>query len=137
MRTLPDTPNALVLRTDFSDGAVWDAVSAASTAPSADGFRAYLSFVSDRAFAGLTPEEAAALLRASYRRFLFLVDKVTITDPVMPLVVVDLLDEPGRWFRVVPAEMWGIENNLSLANMDFFEFADHAGPDGVFRGFPE
>jgi hypothetical protein len=54
-----------------------------------------------------------------------------------PILVVDLYTEPGRSFRVVPAEVWGIENNLSTANMDFAEFADEADADGVFRGFPE
>jgi hypothetical protein len=39
-------------------------------------------------------------------------------------------------FRVVPQEMWAVENNLSLGNMDFKEFADAVGQDGVFRGFP-
>jgi hypothetical protein len=33
--------------------------------------------------------------------------------------------------------MWGVENNLSIANMDFEEFADAVGPDGIFRGFPQ
>jgi hypothetical protein len=28
-----------------------------------------------------------------------------------------------------------IENNLSLFNMDFWEFADNVDDDGVFRGF--
>jgi len=28
-----------------------------------------------------------------------------------------------------------VENNLSLANMDFEEFADSVDADGVFRGF--
>ena len=37
---------------------------------------------------------------------------------------------------VVPGQVWSIENNLSIANMDFFEFADRTDPDGVFRGFP-
>jgi hypothetical protein len=129
MPTLPDTLDALVLRTDFSNDAVWDAIHAT--------FSASLSFVSDRAFAGLTAEEVAALPRATSRWFLFLVDNVTVTDPEMPLVVVDLLHEPGRWFRAVPAEMWNIENNLAIANMDFRDFANHADPDGVFRGFPE
>jgi hypothetical protein len=36
----------------------------------------------------------------------------------------------------VPAELWSVENNLSLANMDFHQFADNVAPDGVFRGFP-
>jgi hypothetical protein len=32
--------------------------------------------------------------------------------------------------------MWGIENNLSIANMDFEEFAENVDDDGIFRGFP-
>lgn len=134
--TLPATPAALVLRTDFSDDAAWDAVCAASAAESLEGFMADLSFVSDPAFAGMTVEQVAALTTASYRTFLFIVDHVTVTDPEMPLVAVDMHDEPGRWFRVVPGRVWSVENNLSLANMDFREFAAHADPDSVFRGFP-
>ncbi|MGF1568782.1 MAG: hypothetical protein ACFCVD_12050 [Nodosilinea sp.] len=45
-------------------------------------------------------------------------------------------DEPGRTFRVIPREMWGVENNLSISNMDYYEFADSTDADGVFRGFP-
>ncbi|MEK8106226.1 hypothetical protein NKG94_15485 [Micromonospora sp. M12] len=136
MLVLPDTPDALVLRTDLSDGDAWEAVRAASAVPSVDGFAATLSFVSDPAFADLTPEQVVALPRLSYRSFLSLVDTVTVANPERPLVALDLLHEPGRWFRVVPAELWSIENNLSIANMDFVEFADAADPDGVFRGFP-
>jgi hypothetical protein len=47
---------------------------------------------------------------------------------------VDLFDEPGRTFRVIPSEMWGIENNLSTSNMGFDEFAVLADKDGIFRG---
>jgi len=41
----------------------------------------------------------------------------------------------GRAFRIVPAELWGVENNLAIANMDYDEFADAADADGIFRGF--
>jgi hypothetical protein len=133
---LPETPEALVLRTDFSDDGAWDEVRAACSVPSVEGFAASLSFVSDRAFAGLTAAQIAALPPKAYRRFIFVVDTVTVTDPGRPLLVVDLLRQPGRSFRVIPAQAWSVENNLTLANMDFFEFADAAGPDGVFRGFP-
>lgn len=34
-----------------------------------------------------------------------------------------------------PLSLWGIENNLSIANMDFDEFADAVDEDGVFRDF--
>jgi hypothetical protein len=53
----------------------------------------------------------------------------------MPLLVIDLLEEPTREIRVIASEFWSIENNLSLANMDFDEFASAAREDGVFRGF--
>jgi hypothetical protein len=33
--------------------------------------------------------------------------------------------------------LWGIENNLSIANMDFEEFGNAVGKDGIFRGFSE
>jgi len=42
---------------------------------------------------------------------------------------------PGRAFRCVVTEVASIEVNLSIANMDFHEFADSVGEDGVFRGF--
>jgi hypothetical protein len=44
-------------------------------------------------------------------------------------------DEPGRTFRVIPREIWSVENNLSISNMDYHEFADNIDSDGVFRGF--
>jgi hypothetical protein len=78
----------------------------------------------------------AALTTAGFRTFLFIIDRVTITDPEMPIVALDMHEEPGRWFRVLPGRIWSVENNLSLANMDFREFADSTDPDGVFRGFP-
>ena len=40
-------------------------------------------------------------------------------------------DHP-RWNRCCSRE-----NNLSIANMDFREFAESVDPDGVFRGFPQ
>ena len=51
------------------------------------------------------------------------------------MLVIDLADQPGRTFRVIPSEMWSVENNLSLANMDFDEFADAVDAAGIFRGF--
>ena len=135
MKPIPDTPNAAVLRTDFSDDAAWAAICVQIRAPSGD-FVATVECLSDPAFEGITPSQVPALVRPDTRHgFLFLVDRQTVTDPEHPVVVVDLYHEPGRSFRVIPSEMWGVENNLSLANMDFHEFADAVDPDGVFRGF--
>jgi len=48
-----------------------------------------------------------------------------------------LYEGSGREFRAVPSQIQAIENNLSIANMDFEEFAESADESGVFRGFPE
>ena len=64
-------------------------------------------------------------------------DRTTFEYPEHPLLVVDLLGEPGRAFRALPEQVQSIENNLSLANMDFEDFADSVGDDGIFRGFPD
>jgi hypothetical protein len=137
MRALPSSDNALVVRTDFSDDAAWARVCREMEAPVGE-FRAYLSFLSDPAFVGLTVDGLTVLAqRGPYRTFLFVVDRVALTDPEHPILVLDLADEPGRTFRVVQSEMWGVENNLSIANMDYADFADNADADGVFRGFPD
>ena len=137
MKELPKTEDALVLRTDFSDDAAWEKVCTAIREPVGE-FRANVDCISDRAYDGLTVEQLLALAKQGPdRTFAFLVDGAALTRPDHPILVVDLGDEPGRTFRVIPSEMWGVENNLSLANMDFHEFADNADPDGVFRGFPE
>ena len=137
MKQLPNTQSALVLRTDFSDEAAWDSISHAIVAP-VEGFRAYVDLVSDPDFDGVTAREAVALNPEGFpRTFMFIVDRTALSDPHHPILVLDLYHDPGRTFRVVPSQMWSVENNLSIANMDFFEFADSVDEGGVFRGFPE
>ncbi len=136
MKQIPETANAAVLRTDFSDDAAWAAICREVRAPYGM-FMATVDCVSDPAFEGVVPNQVPALIAPGSRHtFIFLVDGRTIADREHPVVVVDLDFEPGRSFRVIPSEMWGIENNLSIANMDFEEFAESADSDGVFRGFP-
>lgn len=127
-----------MLRTDFSDDAAWEAICTAIQRPvSVRGFQfqAYVECISDRAFERVTPEQLAAI--ETDHTFVFLVDSTTITHSEHPILVVDLFEEPGRTFRVIPSEMWGVENNLSIANMDFLDFADTVDDDGIFRGFEE
>lgn len=138
MKPLPDTPEAVVLRTDFSDDAIWREICKASSAPSpGDGFLANLTFVDDRAFEAVAVAEllSAAAASRQYRTFMFVVDNVTIRDAVHSVLVIDLADQPGRTFRVIPSEMWSVENNLSLANLDFDDFASAVDADGIYRGF--
>jgi hypothetical protein len=138
VKKLPKSDHSLLLRTDFSDDAAWTALCEAVQVTNEDGFRAYVDCLSDPAYDGLTVEQLVALApKGGDRSFAFLVDRLALTDPERPVLVVDLYDQPGRTFRVIPREMWGVENNLSIANMDFSEFADNADPDGIFRGFPQ
>ena len=140
MKPIPETQQTLVLRTDFSDEATWLALCTAIETPTpVDGFSAYVEFVSDPDFDGITVEQVLASPSQSglhRQTFLFIVDHPAITDSEHPILVLDLYEERGRTFRVIPGEIWGVQNNLAIANMDFADFADNADADGVFRGFP-
>ncbi|WP_372458279.1 DUF6924 domain-containing protein [Streptomyces niphimycinicus] len=66
---------------------------------------------------------------------LVLADSEAMAAEEMPLLVIDLWDVRGRSIRVIATELWGIENNLSISNMYFEEFAESVDEDGVFRTF--
>jgi hypothetical protein len=55
--------------------------------------------------------------------------------PEFAVLVVNLRNNPHPPFRALPAEIQSIENNLSIANMDYQEFAQNVDSDGIFRGF--
>jgi hypothetical protein len=138
VKKLPKSDNSLLLRTDFSDDAAWTALCESVQEPNEEGFQARLDCISDPDYDGLTVEQLVALApKGGDHTFAFVVDHIALTNPERSVLVVDLYDEPGRTFRVIPREMWGVENNLSIANMDYYEFADNVDPDGVFRGFPQ
>ncbi len=136
MHQLPCTRAALVVRTDFSAEDAWNALRAVLYSFSREGFLANVALVDDRMYEGLTPDQALELVPAGYQHpLLVLADSVAVASAELPLLVVDLREERGRCVRVVAAELWGIENNLSEANMNFAEFSGAADEDGVFRGF--
>ena len=139
MKPLVETENSLVLRTDFSDDAAWRAVCSAVQAPQGPlEFRANLDFVSDREYEEATfAQLVTSATEIADRAFIFVVDRTAVTHIEHPVAVLDVSIEPGRSFRVVPSAMWSVENNLSIGNMDFEEFAGAVDADGVFRGFPE
>lgn len=132
----PDDLTTLVLRTDFRDDAAWDALCAAL-----DAAAEYpcATCVSDPRFAGvsvraLLAEEAAAAEDEQVRE-VFLADATTLADPGHRLLAVDLCVQPGRTFRVPVSRYAEIAANLSIANVDFAEFADAADGSGTYRGF--
>jgi Domain of unknown function (DUF6924) len=142
MEMLPETPDSPVIRTDFDSEDAWRAICKGIRSPVPDGFGgeffAYVAFVENPAFRDLTTAELLERVPNEYRHsFLMVVDRLTMSSPEYPILIVDLFGEPGRSFRAIPAEIQAIENNLSIANMDFAEFADYTDEDGVFRGHPE
>jgi hypothetical protein len=133
---LPATQNTPVLRTDFSDDRRWEAVRAAIETPDEDDFRAYVEYLDDPAYRDLTAEQVLALVPEEFEHAIVIVaDAAALAAEEMPLLVIDVAGERGRTLRVTAEELWGIENNLSISNMDFEDFSGSADEDGVFRGF--
>lgn len=131
MPALPASDDPLLVRTDFSSDDGWRALVTRLGQPNEDGFQANLTPVDEPAFADAAPE---SLAQASDHAVLFVADRTTISHPERPVLCIDP-EAVQDSFRAAPAELWGIENNLSLGNMDFGEFAEAVGDDGIFRGF--
>jgi hypothetical protein len=135
IKQLPETEDPLVLRTDFSNRSVWEKICASIREPVGD-FQAYMEYIDDPAYQDISKEQLLQLVPADYAHsFIILADRTAISSAEFPLLIVDWYDEPGREFRAIPSQVQGIENNLSIANMDFHKFADSVDQDGVFRGF--
>ena len=139
MKQIPKTENALVVRTDFSNQAAWEKICGTIRKPvGIFRFRANVEFLDNQEYAGLTKDQFLECVPKNYNHpFIIIVDQFAISHPDHPLLIVDLYERSGREFRAIPSEIQGIENNLSIANMDFEEFAESVDADGIFRGFPK
>jgi hypothetical protein len=134
---LPTSEKALLVRTGFSDQRAWEKLKAAVSDPG-DAFVFNMEIVDDRTNTEATVEQLLEALPENYpHSFILVADDAAVSQPDYPLLVVDLLEERGRQFRAVAAQVASIDNNLSLANMGFEEFADAVDDGGVFRGFLE
>ena len=137
MKQIPKTENPLVLRTDFSNQAAWEAICKTIRGP-VTGFYAYVEFVDEAEYAGMTKPQLLALIPDDYAHtFIIIADQIALSRHDHPLLIIDLYERSGQEFRAIPSQIQAIENNLSIANMDFEEFAEAVDEDGVFRGFPE
>ena len=138
MKPITKTEVPIVLRTDFSDQSGWEKICAEIRKPvGIFRFRANVEFLDQAEYAGITKDNLLALLSPHYNHsFIIVADQTAMSRAEHPLLVIDLFNQRGREFRAVPSQVQGIENNLSIANMDFAEFAESVDEDGVFRGFP-
>ena len=155
MKTLPESDAPLFIRTDFEDSDGWDTICSAVQQPVddmtadfaafaefnamigqdvGDGLKANLSIVDDPAFTNFTPAQLIERLPSgNYPTFFFVADRESFAGGEHSVLVVDA--ETGQTFRSTPEQVQSIENNLSISNMDFDEFADAVDSNGVFRGF--
>lgn len=139
MSTLPKTDVSLLVRTDFTDDGAWEQLRNEAQAVNEDGFRAYIEPVSDQGFEGADWQAVKAAVRTNEdgASVLFIADSFAFTAREHAILVVSLDDTDEPPFRVIPSELWGIDNNLNISNMDWREFADAVDEDGIFRGFDD
>lgn len=135
MKPIPNTENPLVLRVDFTSQAVWEEICRIIQEP-VDDFYAYVEFRSDPEYEEVTPEDIRTLIPKNYNHyFMIIVDRRAISETDHPLLVVDLSPSSKGSFRALPSTVQSIENNLSIGNMSFEEFARAVDGNGLFRGF--
>ena len=136
MRKINNIENALVLRTDFSNDVHWKQICQEIEEPDPEeGFKAYVTFLSDKQYKNTPTDKVIELIDPSEHRFIFVVDRKTISNPEHPILCIDFSENHGNSFRLIPSEVWRVENNLSVSNMDFDDFAGRVAFDGISRGF--
>lgn len=131
---LPRIDGTPAVRTDFSDELAWSHVISAMGAQQGD-FSANISPIDDSSFEGVTPGQASVMAVAAGHAICLLVDGDALTRPDHAFLVVEAATVEARAFRCVPEQTWSVENNLSLANMDFDDFVRATDATGTFRGF--
>ncbi|MEV6229062.1 hypothetical protein AB0L88_14440 [Saccharopolyspora shandongensis] len=136
---LPLIESVPLVRTDFSDDEAWATASSQVTAPRQlfenDVFTADVELVDDIRFDGLTAAQLVQLVPPDADWALLVVaDKATMESPERHVLVVDLDEENlGQTFRATPPAIQEIENNLSIANMDWEDFADNVDENGIVQ----
>lgn len=155
-----DCTHLWVVRTSYQSEhhQAWELLKKLIAAPQRDSlsgmdFVANVQFVEDASFADLSNLELVRALPDGYPGFVvFVADAQTMHSKEHPLLVIDFSPQGNdpknldrkpcqtpsveiKSFRAIPSTLQSIENNLSIANMDFKDFADAVGLDGIFRGF--
>ncbi|WP_406502351.1 DUF6924 domain-containing protein [Streptomyces sp. NBC_01602] len=159
MRVLPEIVGrdefaALIIRTDYNDEVAWQAVATGLTQPWGENseLEAHVHLIDDPAWADATPDEVlTAVRRDENLSVVFVADLVTMhsadcalracdvwaeDEDFDPMYYQELIDSPPpREFRTAPAAVHDVHANLSIANVDFEEFAEGASadPEGVLR----
>ena len=138
-----------LLRTDFTDDTAWSRIIDEVSRENEESYTANLEPISDTAFDGVTPQDLASAWPRDLHGYVILADQRSMEEakadgkPTVASVDRSASEEDeeefgdvfGAAFRAESGEVASIEANLSLANMDFSEFAESVGDEGIFRGF--
>lgn len=149
-----------VVRTNYDSEHqhTWELLKQLIVAPQHDpassmDFMANVVFIQDESFADLSGTKLVRSLPDGYQGyFVFVIDRETMSSKEHSLLVIGFAPQGDdlqafnrkpsqtqegeiKSFRAIPSTVQSIENNLSIANMDFEDFAKSVDSDGIFRGF--
>lgn len=138
MTTVPSA--SVLVRTWFGDDSAWESLIHEVQTPSDDGFLANVVVLNDSEFADLSAEmlRAKQTVGRSCPSWPTARPSAAPSTPVLAVWVRPGPDDDRTDhgpFRVIPATLGSRENNINLANMDWADFTNSVGADGVFRGF--
>lgn len=134
MDHLPSAENddTLFIRTCFTDLDRWESLWTAVVTPNADGFRAYVKLIDDTANGNLAISRIGTLM--SEDQLVLVADEVTLTTADRQVLALYRDEDGVQQLRVAVEALWDIQNNLSISNADWQDYADDANEDGVYRG---
>ena len=131
---LPQSDYPLLIRTDFSNNTKWGIIVNQVNSP-ANGYDPAITFINDRKYEGLTIEQLPQFeLDQEEHDFIFLADAETMSHKEGAILCLDLADNFGEGFRVLPECISEVANNLFITNCDFKDFQNTTASDGVYRG---
>lgn len=136
MKVLPLVQGPLLVRTDFSDEAAWQALLAVVNAPDRRGVRPNTCVIDDPDFGDLTAIQVVEETSGSLPELLVVADKTAVTAPDMPLLVIFRPGTPDHdGLRVVASQLIAVTNSTFRSINDWDALGDAADDEGVFRGF--
>jgi len=135
VKQLPKSDTSLLVRVSEGDDAGWARLKAAVARENSDGFRAYVDIIDSAEWHRASFEQlrAAVPLNSNGASVLFAADRTSLSSEELPVVVIDLLQARPE-FRCVASQLWAVENNLNISNMDWEEFSHSTDADGIYRG---
>lgn len=133
--SFPDSEYPFLIRTDFSDDAAWERIKSKITSPDNE-YEAVITFVDEKRFGNLAVEHLPRFENEQDKHdFVFIADSLSMHSEEHTILCVDLDDNYGQSFRVIPSMLWAVANNLFITNADFSDFVSGLDADGIFRRF--